>query len=66
MVKCPHCGGIKGFKLIYNISGNGSESITFKGKVFDVERNVYDNVEEARCLDCDKEIDLELLKYLKL
>jgi len=60
--KCPYCGGIKGFVVTYQIKGNGSEIRTFKGKVFDAQRELVDDLDPyAYCLDCGKGIDIEKL-----
>lgn len=60
--QCPHCKGKVGFKITYQTKGFGHEDRTFKGKVLDAEREVFDDHENyAECLGCGELMDSERL-----
>lgn len=63
--QCPHCKSKVGFKISYHVKGYGHEDRTFKGKVLDAGREVFDDHESfAECLSCGKLIDAERLEIM--
>lgn len=61
--QCPHCKSKKGFSVSVILGGFQETKMSFQGKIIDVERHGSDDVDEysAKCLDCKKSINTELL-----
>ena len=60
--QCPFCKSKKGFEIHIFLGGTHVKHMSFDGKVLFDEREGTDKIENfARCLDCKKLIDVELL-----
>jgi hypothetical protein len=60
--KCPFCNGTQGFKITIWLGGHEDKTVSFSGKVIDIEREGTDDPEKfATCLTCDKQIPIDNL-----
>jgi len=60
--QCPFCKSKRGFEIQINLGGTHIKHMSFDGKVLFDEREGTDSIDKyARCLDCHRLIDVELL-----